>query len=102
MFNWLLSQASSFQPMQTSDTANVQNSSIEMDYQYHKAFYLLKEALMNSPVLVYPDLNKSYMLLTDASKYLKSAALTPKYTTSIGCKMVSSTPSCLCQWFISG
>ena len=32
------------------------------------AFYQLKKALMSAPVLVYPDLNKEYLLKMDASK----------------------------------
>ena len=39
------------------------------------AFDALKDCLMKSPILVYPDPNKEYHLFTDASKYTWSAIL---------------------------
>ena len=39
------------------------------------AFDTLKDCLMKSPILVYPDPNKEYHLFTDASKYTWSAIL---------------------------
>ena len=34
-----------------------------------KSFRLLKQMIMQEPILVYPDPNKPYVLFTDASKY---------------------------------
>ena len=41
-----------------------------------KAFDFIKESLMVVPLLVYPDLNKPYVLYTDASQYCIGACLT--------------------------
>ena len=38
--------------------------------QYHKAFELLKEALMKSLIMDFPDPNKLYTLFSDTSKYV--------------------------------
>ena len=43
-----------------------------------KNFETLKDALMRSHILVYPDPNKPYTLFTDASKYSWSSVLTPE------------------------
>ena len=40
--------------------------------QCQKAFDTLKDDLMMSPILVYPDQNKPNTLFTDASKYAQS------------------------------
>ena len=40
------------------------------------SFDLLKKYLIEIPILRYPDLEKSYTLLTDASKYALACALT--------------------------
>ena len=39
-------------------------------YQCQKAFEILKDAHVKSPILVYPDPNKPYTLFTDASNML--------------------------------
>ena len=43
------------------------------------AFEMLKEALLEEPILKYPDLNKPYILYTDASKYAWTGVLTQSY-----------------------
>ena len=43
------------------------------------AFELLKEAIVTSPILKYPDPNKGYTLFTDASKYAWACVLTQEY-----------------------
>ena len=40
---------------------------------------MLKDALITSPILKYPDLNKPYTLFTDASKHAWSCVLTQEY-----------------------
>ena len=44
-----------------------------------QTFQLLKDLLMAEPILKYPDLNKPYVLYTDASKYAWSCVLTQEY-----------------------
>ena len=39
------------------------------------AFKLLKEKLMEEPVLIYPQVNKDYVIHCDASKYSYSGIL---------------------------
>ena len=56
--------------------------------QCQNVFNLLKEALMKSTPVVYPDLDKPYTLFTDTSKYAWSTVLRQEYTTSIDGKMV--------------
>ena len=48
--------------------------------QCQKAFQTMKDALMKSPVLVYPDPRKPYTLFTDTSKYAWSAVFTQAHT----------------------
>src|SRR2546430_3387091 len=43
-----------------------------------KAFEILKEKLINSPVLIYPNFEKEFILLTDASKIALGAILSQK------------------------
>ena len=43
--------------------------------KHQLAFDTLKDCLMQSPILVYPDPNREYHLFTDASKYTWSAIL---------------------------
>ena len=43
------------------------------------SFELLKEALMEQPILKYPDPERLYILYTDASKYAWACVLTQKY-----------------------
>ena len=45
-----------------------------------KSFGLLKQMIIQEPILVYPDPNKPYVLFTDASKYAWSCVLTLEYT----------------------
>ena len=45
-----------------------------------QSFDLLKSKILESPILQYPDPNKSYVLFTDASKYAWSCVLTQEYT----------------------
>ena len=42
-------------------------------------FELLKNNLLEAPILHYPDPNKPYVLFTDASKYAWSCVLTQEY-----------------------
>ena len=44
----------------------------------NKAFEILKEKLINSPVLIYPNFEKEFILLTDASKIALGAILSQK------------------------
>ena len=44
-----------------------------------ESFEFLKEALIHSPILKYPDLNKPYTLFTDASKHAWAYVLTQEY-----------------------
>ena len=45
-----------------------------------KSFRLLKQMIIQEPILVYPDPNKPYVLFTDVSKYAWSCILTQEYT----------------------
>ena len=54
------------------------------------SFELLKAKLLESPILVYPDPNLSYVLFTDASKYVWSCVLTQEYSHKIGNKDVKN------------
>ena len=45
-----------------------------------RSFQLLKQMIIQEPILVYPDPNKPYVLFTDASKYAWSCVLTQEYT----------------------
>ena len=47
-------------------------------------FEYLKTALTKSPILKYPDLNKGYVIFTDASDQLADAVLTQEYTEEDG------------------
>ena len=46
-----------------------QDTPFEWTVQCQAAFKLLKEVIITSPILKYPDPNKGYTLFTDASKY---------------------------------
>ena len=52
------------------------------------SFKLLKQKLLEKPILLYPDPNKPYVLFTDASKYAWSCVLTQEYTHIIDDKEV--------------
>ena len=49
-----------------------------------RSFQTLKDLLMESPILIYPDPNAPYVLFTDASKYAWACVLTQEKTTDIG------------------
>ena len=57
--------------------------------QCQKPFDFLKEALMKSPILAYPDPNKPYLLFTNGSKYAWSAVLIQEHTTAIDGRIVN-------------
>ena len=56
-----------------------QDIPFEWTIQCQAAFELLKEAIITSPILKYPDPNKGYTLFTDASKYAWACVLTQGY-----------------------
>ena len=56
-----------------------QDIPFEWTIQCQAAFELLKEAILTSPILKYPDPNKGYTLFTDASKYAWVCVLTQEY-----------------------
>ena len=56
-----------------------QDIPFEWTVQCQAAFELLKEAIITSPILKYPDPNKGYTLFTDASKYAWTCVLTQEY-----------------------
>ena len=53
-----------------------------------ESFKLLKQKLLEKLILVYPDPNKPYVLLMDASKYAWSCVLTQEYIHTINGKEV--------------
>ena len=56
-----------------------QDIPFEWTVQCQAAFELLKEAIITSPILKYPDPNKGYTLFTDASKYAWGCVPTQEY-----------------------
>ena len=56
-----------------------QDVSFEWTLQCQASFEMLKDALITSPILKYPDPNKSYTLFTDASKYAWACVLTQEH-----------------------
>ena len=56
-----------------------QDIPFEWTVQCLAAFELLKEAIITSPILKYPDPNNGYTLFTDASKYAWACVLTQEY-----------------------
>ena len=54
------------------------------------AFQSLKNALCPKPILKFPDSQKLYVLLTDASKYVWAGVLTQPYTKEIEGKVVTT------------
>ena len=56
-----------------------QDTPFEWTVQCQAAFELLKEAIITSPILKYPDPKKGYTLFTDASKYAWACVLTQEY-----------------------
>ena len=56
-----------------------QDIPFEWTVQCQAAFELLKEVIITSPILKYPDPNKGYTLFTDASKYAWACVLTQEY-----------------------
>ena len=51
----------------------------EWTLQCQASFEMLKDALITSPILKYPDPNKPYTLFTDASKHALVCLLTQEY-----------------------
>ena len=56
-----------------------QDVPFEWTLQCQASFEMLKDALITSPILKYPDPNKSYTLFTDASKHAWACMLTQEY-----------------------
>ena len=54
------------------------------------AFQSLKNALCTKPILKFPDPQKSYVLFTDASKYVWAGVLTQPYTEEIEGKVMTA------------
>ena len=55
----------------------------DMTPECDKTFRMLKNLLIQEPILKYPDPNKPYILYTDASKYAWSCVLTQEYEHNI-------------------
>ena len=53
------------------------------------SFQALKDAPCTEPILKFPDLNKPYVLFTDASKHVWAGVLTQPYTDKMGGKLVT-------------
>ena len=51
------------------NTLTRKNEEFEWTQKCQESFELLKHSLMTDPILVYPDPNHPYVLVTDASKY---------------------------------
>ena len=56
-----------------------QDVSFEWTLQCQASFEMLKDALITSPILKYPDPNKPYTLFTNASKYAWACVLTQEH-----------------------
>ena len=56
-----------------------QDVSLEWTLQCQASFEMLKDALITSAILKYPDPNKPYTLFTDASKYAWACVLTQEH-----------------------
>ena len=56
-----------------------QDVSFEWTLQCQASFEMLKDALITSPILKYPDPNKPYTLFTDASKYAWACVLAQEH-----------------------
>ena len=56
-----------------------QDIPFECTMQCQAAFEMLKEAIITSPILKYPDPNKGYTLFSDACKYAWACVLTQEY-----------------------
>ena len=70
-----------------------------------KSFQLLKQMIVEKPILVYPDPNKPYVLFTDASKYAWSCVLMQEYIDKWGCWVFSRlvcTLQTLYAWLMRG
>ena len=59
------------------------DTQFEWTPQCQFSFEMLKEALMSTPILKYPDTDKPYTIFTDASKYGWAGVLTQEHTTVI-------------------
>ena len=56
-----------------------QDVPFEWPLQCQASFEMLKDALITSPILKYPDPNKPYTLFTDTSKHAWACVLTQEY-----------------------
>ena len=56
-----------------------QDVSFEWTLQCQASFEMLKDALITSPILKYPDPNKPYTIFTDANKYAWACVLTQEH-----------------------
>ena len=61
-----------------SDAAKRKKERVVLNEATRKAFHQLKKAVMNAPVLAYPDPNREYLLEMDASKLGLGAVLSQK------------------------
>ena len=69
-----------------------QDVSFEWTVQCQASFEMLKDALITSPLLKYPDPNKPYTLFTDASKYAWACVLTQEHEHEKGGKVFFNHP----------
>ena len=80
-----------------------QNTPFEWTIQCQASFEMLKDALITSPMLKYPDPNKPYTLFTDASKHAWACVLTQEYEHEKDGKTYKIlSPHNFCQWPIQG
>ena len=66
------------------------DTQFEWTPQCQFSFEILKEALMSTPILKYPDTDKPYNIFTDASKYGWAGVLTQEHTTVIDGRQVTT------------
>ena len=59
------------------------NTTFNWNPHCQQSIKTIKEALTNSPILIFPDPNETYVLLTDASRHSWSRVLTQKFITTI-------------------
>ena len=69
--------------LQTTDFTNMKDFCLEWT-TYQNAFKLLKKYPTESPILKYPNPEKTYTLFTDANKHAWACVLTQTYTYVIG------------------
>ena len=59
------------------------NTTFNWNPHCQQSIKTIKEALTNSPILIFPDPNETYVLLTDASRHSWSRVLTQKFIITI-------------------